>query len=473
MKLIQALNLSSGPQQLDVISFVGAGGKSTTMFRLATELAAQGERVITTTTTRIAAEQIRQSPAFVTVSGSRLPLDAIKRALDSHGQCLLIGRESAERRAGEDEAGKKAGIEPDVIDTLATHAGALGLSAILVEADGSRMLPAKAPAGHEPAMPQSTTLVVPVVGMDALGLPIVDPYVHRPQIIRRLLKLQPDPALCVSPDRLTPAHVRRLLLHPEGGSKGVPSGARLLPLLNQADSGPKLALARLIALQLSYRQQPALIAAVGKQPDDPIIERWGPGALIVLAAGGSSRMGRPKQLIRVDGESMIVRAMKIALQSHASEIVVVTGAYVEEVRRELASLYLAQPERVRLVHNPDWQSGQTSSIHAAVQALSSSTEAAIFMPADQPFLQPQLLRLLQRCWQMGARFAAPVVEGEVRGAPALFDRSTWPDLLDLRGDTGGRSLLRRYAAEVTGVPAEASMLRDIDRPQDHHQSSEG
>jgi CTP:molybdopterin cytidylyltransferase MocA len=198
-----------------------------------------------------------------------------------------------------------------------------------------------------------------------------------------------------------------LLIHPDGGSKGVSPGTRLLPLLNQADSGPKLAMARLIAMQLSCRHQPALIAAVGKQPDDPVIERWGPVALIVLAAGGSSRMGRPKQLMHVDGESMIVRAVKIALQSHASEILVVTGAYAEEVKHELASLYTAASERVRLVQNPDWRSGQASSMHAAIQALSSSTEAAIFMPADQPFLRPQLLRLLQRRWQMGARFAAP------------------------------------------------------------------
>jgi hypothetical protein len=100
MKLTQALCLSPGPPKLDVISFVGAGGKSTSMFRLAAELAAQGERVITTTTTRIAADQIRHSPAYVPVTGAYLPLDAIEHALDNHGQCLLIGRESVERHAG-------------------------------------------------------------------------------------------------------------------------------------------------------------------------------------------------------------------------------------------------------------------------------------------------------------------------------------------------------------------------------------
>lgn len=465
MKLTQALCLSPRSHSPDVVSFVGAGGKSTAMFRLAAELATQGERVITTTTTRIAADQIRESPAFVPVTGSDLPLDSIKIALDRHGQCLLIGRESAERQATGNKAGKKAGIEPALIDDLATHAGELGVSAILVEADGSRMLPVKAPAAHEPAMPGSTTLVVPVVGMSALGLPLADPYVHRPQRIRELLNIPPD-----LPVRLTPAHVCRLLLHPDGGNRSVPPGIRLLPLLNQADTAPRLAMARLIASQLCRFQQPSLIAAVGTSPDNPVVERWGPLAVVVLAAGDSSRMGRAKQLLHVDGESMIVRAVKIAWQSTATEIVVITGAYRDEVenevRRELAPLLSQASARVRLVHNPNWGDGQASSIHAAIQALGSSVEAAIFMPADQPFVEPNLLRLLQRHWQMGHDLAAPLVDGEIRGAPALFSRQTWPELMNLRGDVGGRSLLRRHASAVSTVLTEASTLLDIDTPGD-------
>ena len=118
-------------------------------------------------------------------------------------------------------------------------------------------------------------------------------------------------------------------------------------------------MARIIASQLSRLRQPSLIGAVGAHPEDPVVERWGPVAVVVLAAGGSSRMGRAKQLLHVDGESMIVRAVKIALQSTATEVVVITGAYREEVeaevRRELAPLLSQAPSRVRLVHNPNWE----------------------------------------------------------------------------------------------------------------------
>ncbi len=194
---------------------------------------------------------------------------------------------------------------------------------------------------------------------------------------------------------------------------------------------------------------------------------------MVLAAGSSSRMGRPKQLLHVDGESMIVRAVKIAWQSTATEVVVITGAYREEVegevRQGLAWLLSQEPNRVRLVHNPKWEDGQASSIHAAIQALDSSVEAAIFMPADQPFVEPSLLRLLQRRRQMGHDLVAPLVDGEIRGAPALFDRQTWPELLSLHGDTGGRLVLRRHANGVATVSAVASTLRDIDTPGDHLQ----
>ena len=81
-------------------------------------------------------------------------------------------------------------------------------------------------------------------------------------------------------------------------------------------------------------------------------------------------------------------------------------------------------------------------------------------------MQPSLLRLLQRRWQMGHDLVAPLVDGEMRGAPALFDRQTWPELMNLRGDMGGRSLLRRHASAVSTVLTEASTLRDIDTPMD-------
>ena len=132
---------------------------------------------------------------------------------------------------------KLRGIAPELVDQLAAQAKTLGVTAILVEADGSRRLPLKAPAEHEPALPTSTTLLVPVMGMDALGAPIDEAHVHRVAWVRHILNLAPDDATT----RLTPQMAARLLVHPQGGAKSLPPGARLLPLLNKAESVTHLA----------------------------------------------------------------------------------------------------------------------------------------------------------------------------------------------------------------------------------------
>ena len=187
---------------------------------------------------------------------------------------------------------------------------------------------------------------------------------------------------------------------------------------------------------------------------------------IVLAAGRSSRMGRAKQLEVVDGAPMVVRAVQTALASRANAVFLVTGAYTEEVTAMVAPLQQVAGERLRLVHNADWATGQASSVRAAVLALPSSCQAALFLPTDQPFAPVALLDDLMAAWRAGAVLAAPAVDGQPRGAPAIFDRRLWPDLLTLAGDTGARPLLQRYRADLITIPATAEWLRDIDTPAD-------
>jgi molybdenum cofactor cytidylyltransferase len=453
MNLTDALRLDRVGAAPEVVSFVGAGGKSSAMFRLAGELTARGRRVIVTTTTRIAADQIRLSPAFASTEGGRLSLDEVAAALDRHGQCLVIGRDVIERGPGV----KKAGIQPQEVDDLAARAPALGVDAILVEADGSRMLPVKAPDSHEPALPASTTLLVPVIGLNALGAPLDETHVQRAALIRSLLGFPAQ-----GPARLTPAHLARLLIHPNGGVKNRPPGARCLALFNQVDDPPRLAAARLMAHLLAMEGYSALLGTAGVTERDPIRERWGPVAAIVLAAGESARLGRPKQLLVVEGETLVTRAVRTALESGAQQVIVVTGAWRGAVTETLTPLVAAVGGRLRLVHNEAWRAGQASSMQAGLAACAPGTEAALFMPVDQPRLDPALLRRLIGVWRAGARMATPAVDGQLRGAPGLFDRSLWPELMAVRGDTGGRPLLRRYRDQVKTVPTGAETLTDID-----------
>ena len=202
------------------------------------------------------------------------------------------------------------------------------------------------------------------------------------------------------------------------------------------------------------------------QLTEPILERWGPVSAVVLAAGQSSRMGQAKQLAVVAGEPLVIRAVKTALQSGAQEVIVVVGAYAEAVTETLSQLNAMAGPRLRVIHNPAYTSGQASSMKCAVEALAPATCAALFLPVDQPFAPPVLLRQLIHAWQQGARIAAPLVDGQLRGAPAIFDRALFPELLHVTGDVGARSLLQKYRDEVVGLPTAAELLRDLDTPED-------
>ena len=192
MLLHQALHLTLDPARPDVVATVGGGGKSTTAFRLAAEVAATGRRAVVAPSTRIAAFQTAWAPAFLEITSAKLPWDALERLLATHGYCLLGGPIAGDRRLG---------LEPGQIDELAARAAELGIAAITVEADGSKMRPVKAPAAHEPVLPASTTVLAPVMGLDAVGQPIEPSTVHRRELVRPLLGLAGN-----APASLPPRH---------------------------------------------------------------------------------------------------------------------------------------------------------------------------------------------------------------------------------------------------------------------------
>ena len=448
MLLNHGLRLALNPAAPDVVAVVGGGGKSSTAFRLAAEVAANGQRAVVAPTTRIAAFQTAWAPAFIEVSGADLPWAALATALDRHGCCLLGGPIVGDRRLG---------LEAVQVDELARRAAEFGIAAITIEADGSKMRPLKAPAAHEPVLPDSVTHLAPVAGMDAIGAAINDRNVHRPELVRSAVGLMAgDESL------LTPSMLARLLVSPAGGAKGLRDSMRFSPILNKADTPLRLAYARLTAAQLAGQGVAPLVTCVGDAQQSPVVERWGQVGVVVLAAGGSTRMGSVKQVTVVDGAPMIVRAVRTAIRADLGSVVVVTGAADEVVRMALAEW--GGP--ITVVHNAAWAEGQATSVAAALRTLPAAVEAAIFIPVDQPLLDPLLLRRQSALWRSGADLVAPLVDGEMRGAPALFDRRYWPELLALRGDVGGRRMLVAHRDDVTLTPAEAHWLMDVDTAED-------
>ncbi len=184
--------------------------------------------------------------------------------------------------------------------------------------------------------------------------------------------------------------------------------------------------------------------------------------LILLAAGGSRRLGSPKQLLRdAGGQSLVRRAAETALASACRPVAVVLGADAEAAAAELAELPLT------ITINSDWQTGLASSLRAGLDALleHGPLDAVVVMLCDQPRVTPALLHsLLAASAETGCQIAACEYGGTL-GVPALFAHSFFADLQALTGDEGARRVIRAYAGPVAKIPFPGGET-DIDTATD-------
>jgi molybdenum cofactor cytidylyltransferase len=184
---------------------------------------------------------------------------------------------------------------------------------------------------------------------------------------------------------------------------------------------------------------------------------------VVLAAGSSSRLGRPKQLLPVRGEPLLRHTVRRILASTLDEIIVVVGHEADAVRTAMAGL------PVHVVGNPDYERGQSTSLLAGLAALSPDAEAVVFLLGDQPGVDPAVIDALIAAWrETGGPVVAPRYADGV-GNPVLFARDVFPELTVLTGDTGARSVVRarRRAGDLHLVPVPHPAPPDIDTEEDY------
>ena len=298
MLLYQALKVKAN----DVISFVGAGGKTTAALRLMEELAGIERRVVFTTTTKIL-EPIPRGNEYLLLTEGEEALAQMPELLTRYPKVFLAERRLEEvdpTALGKSDRdypmrpNKLAGVPPSLVDRLALRLGLrrdfvelsrdaqssrsgqacpepgrrvqrLSDAVILVEADGARHRALKAPTAYEPVVPASTTIFVPMADLTVLGKPLAEKHVHHPELVAGLTG-------AAIGEPVTVEMVATVLSHPQGGLKGLPEQARVIPILNQMAEDCPLDEAREIALLILRNERVEGVVIASLRAPQPVLE---------------------------------------------------------------------------------------------------------------------------------------------------------------------------------------------------------
>lgn len=181
--------------------------------------------------------------------------------------------------------------------------------------------------------------------------------------------------------------------------------------------------------------------------------------IIILAAGASTRLGRPKQLVKLGSRPVLHRVISSAAQVVGHDLTVVLGAHAKDMTRLLSG------SSASWVVNRQWEEGISSSIRAGLAVLPPACEAVLFLLGDQVGVTADDLRRLVDAWKGNeGAIAASVYEGQV-GVPAIFPHAYFSELAELRGDRGARAILERNRDRLIRVTMPSAAI-DLDTPED-------
>lgn len=214
---VDSLCSALGVGDREQIALVGGGGKTSLMFSLAEELMSKGMRVVTGTTTRVLKSEARRAPCVIFLAPGSDLNETVRPLLEKHGQ-VFVGRDLSRK-------GKILGISPGDANLLHREPW---INYLILESDGSAGLPVKAPAEHEPVIPESSSLVVALMGLEALGFPFKEDLVFRTEIFESLTGLKRG-------EILSAQAIARVFISPMGLFKGTPMSARRIVFLNKLD----------------------------------------------------------------------------------------------------------------------------------------------------------------------------------------------------------------------------------------------
>ena len=187
--------------------------------------------------------------------------------------------------------------------------------------------------------------------------------------------------------------------------------------------------------------------------------------LIILAAGASTRMGTPKQLLAYRGCTLIRHIIEVAIASYCQPIAVVLGANAERIKPEISQL------PIQIVENQQWEEGMSTSIRVGLEALlamNPNLDAVAIALCDQPFVSSQMLDRIVEAYRFTGK---PIIACEYSGTlgvPVLFSRALFSELMALKSTEGAKKLIKKHIHQVFSVPFPEGAI-DIDTPKDYEQ----
>ncbi|HPX93086.1 MAG: putative selenium-dependent hydroxylase accessory protein YqeC [Fastidiosipila sp.] len=454
-----------------LVSAIGGGGKTTTLVELF-DAAIRPRSILTSTTALGLPGAGREVAPPLSHKQKKNPALARVTAAPPAGSGLWLGP------ACEDIAGKHRGLDRDQLDAWVREQREAGDkdTLILCEADGSKRKPLKAHAEHEPVIPKTTDLTLILFGLSAIGQALAEPVVHRAPLFSAATGLEAG----------KPIQISNLLSLLNSGHffKGIPPTSKIAVVFNQADCLDKEQRTQGFFHELAGRVlENSRISAVFFKGLDRGEHKtyWGqsknsgqpaPFSAVIMAAGMSERMGGlNKLLLPLGGQTVIARTLSRVLSAGIPDLVVVTGFESQRVREtiETAIRPLKGGTNLTFVTNDRYCEGQGRSVAVGTQHLAPESTACFYVPGDQPFLSPLLLRHLMEEFETG-KIMIPVREGR-RSSPVLFDRSFYRELSSLAGDLGGRQVIQDHEdAVIEVISHDHSAGFDLDTPEDYERA---
>ncbi len=433
-----------------LVSYIGAGGKTTLILRLAEELSAAGHKVIITTTTKIYPPD---NLPLILASTFEKALEELSEIFKTQSLAVIGSKISPD--------GKLKGLQPDLVNRIFKELQLF----TLVEADGARGKPLKGYNDYEPLIPSGSDLVFAVIGADALDKKVDEAFVHR------------SVQFCAATGIDTGKKINGMILAKSYRqmheiAAGQAPTAVLKAILNKTDllAEPEKTALNLMDLLVEETGSYNNLLLTTAQDANPVklilqVPPKKPAvtvAAIILAAGLSKRMGEDKLRLKLGESTVFEITLQAITKAGFQQVIVVTrpGSNLADQARSY---------NCRLVENPTPEDGLSSSLKAGLKALGSDIQGALFALADQPLIIPELYILLSNRYRKKLKLiTCPLYQGK-RGNPTIFDRRTWPALQQIEGDQGGRSLLRYLAEEQVDYIRvdDPAVITDLDTPADY------